>query len=123
MVEDRQCQTGENRDPTETRLWVPFTRIPPVEPCQHHTESCNMSEDGSCDQAQPGNPWSHRTLSLMTVEWSASLKHRPRVHGCGQTRCRPGVNRSVAVRAMSTGLTCVDAVAVGRDAKRPGSLR
>jgi hypothetical protein len=57
MVEDRQCQTGENRDPTETRLGVPFTRIPPVEPCQHHTESCNMSEDGFCDQAQPGIPW------------------------------------------------------------------
>ena len=45
--------------------WAPFTRIPPIAPCQHHTESCNKSEDGSCDQAQPGNPWSHSTFSLM----------------------------------------------------------
>jgi hypothetical protein len=35
---------------------------------------CRWPLPGLMDQAQPGIPWSHSTLFLMNVEWSASLK-------------------------------------------------
>jgi hypothetical protein len=34
---------------------------------------CRWPLPGLMDQAQPGTPWSHSTLFLMNVEWSASL--------------------------------------------------
>jgi hypothetical protein len=63
MVEDLNGRLAKIVSRPRPGWGLPFTRIPPVEPCQHHTESCNMSEDGFCDQAQPGIPWWYPMVS------------------------------------------------------------